>query len=119
MSMKQQMKNRQHGLSFFGLLFVGGTLAVGGVIAAQVVPTVIEYQAIAKAANKAAQGNSVVEVRTLFDKQAAVDDFKSVTGKDLEITKEGDKIVVKFAYQREIPLTGPAYLTLKYEGRSK
>ena len=119
MSMKHQLKSRQRGLSFFGLLFVGGTLAVGGVIAAQVFPTVIEYQAISKAANKAALGNSVVEVRTLFDKQAAVDDFKSVTGKYLEVTKEGDKIVVKFAYQREIPLTGPAYLTLKYEGRSK
>ena len=58
-------------------------------------------------------------MRTLFDKQAAVDDFKSVTGKDLEVTKEGDKIVVKFAYQREIHLTGPAYLTLKYTGQSK
>jgi hypothetical protein len=38
----------------------------------------------------------------------------SVQGKDLEVTKEGDKIVVKFAYQREIHLAGPGYLTLKY-----
>jgi hypothetical protein len=30
-----------------------------------------------------------------------------------------DRIVVKFAYQREIHLAGPAYLTLKYSGRSK
>lgn len=118
-TMNRQFKSRQRGLSFLGLLFVGGTLAVVGVIGAQIIPTVIEYQAIIKAAGKAAQGNSVVEVRTLFDKQAAVDDFKSVTGKDLEVTKEGDKIVVKFAYQREIHLTGPAYLTLKYTGQSK
>lgn len=117
--MKAQLKARQRGISFIGLLFVAGTLAVVGVIAAQVFPTFIEYQAIVKAAQKAAQGTTVVEVRNLFDKQASVDDFKSVTGKDIDVTKEGDKIVVSFAYQREIHLTGPAFLVLKYEGRSK
>jgi hypothetical protein len=64
-------------------------------------------------------GNSVPEVRKLFDKAAEIDDFKSVTGKDIEVTKEGDKIVVAFAYQREIHLAGPAFLTLKYAGTSK
>ena len=112
-------KTRQRGISFLGLIFVGGTLAIAGVIAAQIFPTYVEYQAISKAAGKSAQGSTVAEVRSLFDKQAAVDDFKAITGKDIEVTKEGDKIVVSFAYQREIHLTGPAYLTLKYAGRSK
>ena len=31
----------------------------------------------------------------------------------------GDKVVVSFAYQREIHLAGPAWLTLKYEGSTK
>ena len=114
-----QYKTRQRGISFLGLIFVGGTLAIAGVIAAQIFPTYVEYQAISKAAGKSAQGSTVAEVRSLFDKQAAVDDFKAITGKDIEVTKEGDKIVVSFAYQREIHLTGPAYLTLKYAGRSK
>ncbi len=110
---------RQRGVSFLGLLVVGGFLAMAGVIAAQVFPTFLEYQAIGKAANKASQGGTVAEVRNLFDRQSAVDDFKSVTGKDLEVTKEGDKTVVSFAYQREIHLAGPAFLVLKYAGRSK
>lgn len=118
--MSLQFKSKQRGISFFGLIFVGGVLAVSGVIAAQVFPTVLEYQAIGKAVNKAAaEGGSVVEVRGIFNKQAAVDDFKSVEGKDLDVTKEGDKIVVSFAYIREIHLAGPAFLTLKYTGRSK
>jgi Domain of unknown function (DUF4845) len=117
--MNLQSRYRQRGLSFLGLIFVGGGLALAGVVAAQVFPTYLEYQAITKAAGKAAQGNTVAEVRALFDKQAAVDDFKSVTGKEIEVTKEGDKIVVSFAYQREIHLAGPAFLTLKYAGRSK
>ena len=34
------------------------------------------------------------------------------------MTKEDDKVVVSFAYQREIHLVGPAFLTLKYDGQS-
>lgn len=110
---------KQRGVSFLGLLVVGGLLAMAGVIAAQAFPTFLEYQAIGKAVNKAALGSTVAEIRSLFDRQSAVDDFKSVTGKDLEVTKEGDKTVVSFAYSREIHLAGPAYLVLKYAGRSK
>ena len=117
--MTLQFKSRQRGLSFLGLLVIGGLLAVTGVIAAQILPTAIEYQAVVKAVNKAREGNSVAEVRSIFDKAAAVDDISSITGRDLQVTKEGDKIVVNFAYQREIHLAGPGYLTLKYAGRSK
>ena len=117
--MTVQLKARQRGLSFLGLLIVGGLLAVIGVIGAQIVPTVIEYQAVTKAINKASLGTTVAEVRSTFDKAAAVDNITSLNGKDLDVTKEGDKVVASFTYQREIHLTGPAYLTLKYTGRSR
>jgi len=89
------------------------------VVVAQIIPTAIEYQAVLKAAQKATDGNTVVEVRSIFDKAAAIDNISSVSGKDIEVTKENDKVVVSFAYQREIHLVGPAYLTMKYAGRSK
>lgn len=111
-------RSRQRGISFIGLLFVAIVVACVGVVAAQVVPTVIEYQAIEKAANKAKDGATVPEVRAIFDRAQAIDDFTSVSGKDLEIQKVGDKVVVSFAYQREIALFGPAYLVLKYKGQS-
>jgi hypothetical protein len=118
--MKVTSRSKQRGITFFGLVFVGVVLAVSGVIAAQVFPTLVEYQAISKAVNKvAAEGGSVIEIRSNFERAQAIDDFQSVRGKDLEITKEGDKVVVSFSYQREIHLTGPAWLTLKYAGRSK
>jgi len=113
------MKNSQRGISFIGILFVGGVLAFTGVIAAQVFPTVIEFQSITKAATKASEGSTVGEVRSIFDKAGQIDDIKSITGKDLEVTKEGDKTVVAFAYNKEIHIGGPAYLLLKYAGRSK
>ena len=117
--MTVQPRSRQRGISFIGLVVVGALLAMAGVVAAQIFPTYVEYLSIQKAANKAQAGNTPAEVRTIFDKQSEVDDFKSVTGKDIVVTKEGDKVVVSFEYQREIHLTGPAWLTLKYAGRSK
>ena len=113
------MKSRQRGISFLGLIFVGGVLAVSGVIAAEVFPTFLEFQAVGKAVQKASGGSSVPEIRTIFDKAADVDSVKSIKGKDLEVTKEGDKVVVAFAYNKEIHMFGPAYLLLKYAGRSK
>ena len=114
-----QFRSRQRGLSFLGLLVVGGMLAACGVIIVEIVPTAIEYQGVRRAADKAQEGPSMADVRSIFDRAASVDNIKSISGKDLEVSKEGEKIVVSFAYQREIHLFGPAYLTLKYSGRSK
>jgi beta-lactam-binding protein with PASTA domain len=110
---------KQRGISFIGLVFVAAVLAMAGVVAAQIVPTAIEYMAVQKAVQRAAEGQSVVEVRQIFEKAAAIDDIKSISSKELEVTKEGDKVVVTFSYVREIHLTGPAFLTLKYAGRSR
>jgi hypothetical protein len=117
--MQQQFKSSQRGVTFLGMLFVGGILAAAGVVMAQVFPTFLEYQAVSKAVNKSKDGGSVAEVRALFDKAAQIDDIKSIGGKDLEVTKEGEKVVIRFAYERQIHLTGPAWLTMKYTGRSK
>jgi beta-lactam-binding protein with PASTA domain len=117
--MKFGRKSQQAGISFIGLLFVVGILACAGVLAAQVFPTVVEYQAILKAVQKASAGNTVPEVRQIYEKASEIDDIKSVTPKDLDISKQGDKVVVKFAYNKEIHMAGPAFLLIKYAGSSK
>jgi len=117
--MVAHIKSGQRGLSFIGLIFVAMVVGSTGVVLAQVFPTYLEYMAITKAAKKAANGTTVGEVRTIFDRAAAVDNINTITGKDLDVSKQGDKVVVSFAYQREIHLAGPAYLTMKYEGKSQ
>lgn len=109
----------QRGITFLGLLFVAAVLGVLAVVGAQIVPTAIEYQAVLKAVRKASEGSTVGEVRNLFQRTADVDSITSIKAQDLEITKEGDKVVVAFEYTREIHLVGPAYLLMKYVGRSK
>jgi hypothetical protein len=113
------MRMRQRGISFLGLLIVGGLVACTFVLGAQALPTVIEYQAILKAVNKASSGTTVAEVRKIYEAATAIDDISSVAPKDLVITKEGDKVIVSFAYNREIPVAGPVFLVIKYAGRSR
>ncbi|WP_374411938.1 DUF4845 domain-containing protein [Hydrogenophaga sp.] len=114
-----KLKQQQRGLTFFGLLFVGIFLAFAGVTLAQVVPTYVEYMAVQKAAKKAAEGTTVAEVRAIFDKAAQIDDITTISGKDLQIGKQGNTVVVSFDYAREIHLVGPAYLVMKYSGSSQ
>ena len=114
-----KLKRQQQGMTFVGLLIVGVVIVYSGVVLAQVAPTYIEYLAVQKAAEKAATGSTVAEVRSLFDKAAQIDDIRTITGKDLTVGKEGDRVVVSYAYTREIHLVGPANLVMKYEGRSK
>ena len=112
-------KSAQRGLSLVSLIILGVIVGLLAIVGARVVPTVIEYMAINKAAKKAAaEGSSVADVRRVFDMAQAVDYFDAITGKDLEVTKNGDKIVVNFAYDKQIHLAGPAYLLIKYEGSS-
>lgn len=117
--MQRSSLGRQAGISVIGLVFVIAVLASVGVLAAQAFPTMLEYQAIVKAVEQAKNAGTPPEVRVAFEKAAAVDDIKSVTPKDLEITRQADRNVVKFAYNKEIHMFGPAYLLLKYAYQTK
>ncbi|MDD2535697.1 MAG: DUF4845 domain-containing protein [Macromonas bipunctata] len=112
------MRHRQRGVSVLGMVVVGAVVALLVVLLAQLVPTVIEYQAVQKAVNRAATGTTVAEIRTLFNKTAAIDDISALSGNDLQISKENNQVVVAFEYEREIHLFGPAYLLMRYAGRS-
>ncbi len=109
----------QRGISFIGLLFTAGVLTCTGIVLTRVIPTLVEYETIIKAVNKAAEGATVPEVRAIFNQAQAIDDFQFISGKDLNIVQEGEKMIVSFAYERQIHLFGPAYLLLKYQGRSQ
>lgn len=113
-------RSRQRGLSFFGLVFLGVAAVAVFAIGGQSVPIFLEHQSIRKAAAKAAkEGNTVPEVRAIFDKAAQIDDISSIKGSDLEVTKRNDKVVVSYQYAREIPLFGPAYLVYRFQDQTK
>lgn len=90
------------------------------IVAARVVPTFVEYRAALSAVKKAhASANTVIEIQKAFDRSATIDDITALSGKDLDITKVNDDIVVSFAYTKKISLFGPVSLTIDYAGSSK
>jgi len=113
---------RQRGVTLFGLLFWALIIGFGAYLVIRVFPTVNEYLTIKSAVEKIAaqQPATVAEVRTAFDRQKDVEySISSISGKDLLITKENDRVVVAFSYDKLVPIYGPVSLLIKYEGRSK
>jgi hypothetical protein len=111
----------QRGFSLFGLLFWAIVVGFVALITMRVLPTVNEFLTIQKAVNKAAVegGNTVPGIRAAFDRQKDIEySISSIGSRDLDITKENDHIVVRFAYDKEIELLSPVFLLIKYQGRS-
>ncbi|MBI5335284.1 MAG: DUF4845 domain-containing protein [Burkholderiales bacterium] len=112
----------QRGITLFGLLFWAVLIAFVALVGMRVSPTVIEYFTIQRVVNKIAKegGTTVVEIRAAFDRARAVEyGITSVSSSDLDVTKDnGDKVVISFAYNKEVELFDPVYLLIKYRGRS-
>jgi hypothetical protein len=113
---------KQRGVSLFGLMFWSVLIGAVALVVMKVLPSINEYFTIKRTVEKVATSGvtTVPEVRLAFDKQTVIEySIKNITGKDLTVTKENDKLVIKFAYNVEIELVSPVFLLLKYEGRSQ
>lgn len=112
----------QRGITLLGLLLWAIVIGFGALLAMRVLPTMNEYFTIQKAVNKIALegGPTVPEIRAAFERTKDIEySIQSITSKDLDITKENDKITIRFAYEKEIELMDPVFLLIKYEGRSR
>ncbi|MDO5654058.1 MAG: DUF4845 domain-containing protein [Brachymonas sp.] len=110
---------KQQGFSFMSMIFVAVIVGVLFVLAAKIVPSLIEFQAIKKAINRASDQQTVAEIERAFNASASIDDITSIAGKDLEVTKENDRVVIRFAYDKEIVLVGPVSLLIHFSGNSQ
>jgi hypothetical protein len=121
-SSRRPARARQRGITLFGLMFWAIVVGFVALVTMKVLPTLNEYFTIQKAVSKIAVegGSTVPEIRTAFERQKEIEySIQAVSGKDLNITKENDKVVISFAYDKEIELIEPVYLLIKYKGRSK
>jgi len=113
--------SRQQGVTLFGLLFWAVIVGFLALIGMRVLPAINEYFTIKRTVAKiASEGSTVPEIRSSFEKQKDIEySIVSITGKDLVITKENEKVVVSFAYDKEVELVKPVFLLIKFEGRSQ
>jgi hypothetical protein len=115
-------KKSQRGLSLIGLLFWAVLVAMVALVVIRVLPTINEYTTIQRAVKKIAQESpaTVAEARKAFERQKDIEySISSIGPQDLQITKENDKVVIRFDYNKEIPLFEPVYLLIKYSGEGR
>jgi len=122
MGVERLGSRRQRGVTLFGLMFWAIVVGFFALIGMRVLPTLNEYFTIQRAVNKiATEGMTTVpEIRNAFEKQKDIEySITSIGGKDLQVTKVNDKVVIQFAYEKEIEVVDPVFILIKYEGRSK
>jgi hypothetical protein len=122
MTVQYRNARSQRGVTLFGLLFWAIIIGFVALLGLRVLPTMNEYFTIKRAVDQiaASSATTVPEIRTAFDKQKQIEySIVSIGSKDLEITKVNEKVVIAFAYNKEIEIMSPVFLLIKYEGRTK
>ena len=112
----------ERGITLIGLLMWAIVVAFGALIIVRVLPTINEYSTILRAVQKIAREapSTVAEARGAFEKQKEIEySISSIGGKDLQVSKENDKVVIRFAYDKEVELFEPVFLLIKYRGEGR
>ena len=112
----------QRGVALSGLLFWGILIALVAMIGVKVAPEYLTYFKIVKATKAVAlnsSGKTVPEIRASFAKYLEVEHVSTITPADLDISKEGNAVVIGFAYESRIPLVHNVSLLIAFEGSSQ
>ena len=101
------MKNQQLGITLGGLIVWLFVLVIVALLGMRLVPAYMEYGTAKNAIEAIARERSATtpaDVRRAFAARAAIDDITAVKPADLDITKQGNDMVIGFAYRKEVPL---------------
>lgn len=102
------MHKTQRGLSLTGLLLISVVLIAVVILAFKLFPAYTEYLSVRKAITEITRNpetrSSVKEVQAAFDRRAAIDNIKAVSGADLDIGKQGDRVTVGATWAVKVPL---------------
>ena len=113
---------RTRGLTVTGLIMVLFVTILVFVFGMRLIPAYIEYATAKKAIDAIAHdrtgASSPLEARRLFDNRAVIDNITVVKGSDLDITKDGNGLVIGFAYRKEVPLVSNVGLYIDFAANS-
>ena len=117
------MRKNQLGVGMGGLLVGAAILIALAMFGMKLIPSYLEFMAVKKAVNAIALekrgGGTVADIRKSFDARASIDDITTVKGADLEVTKEGNELVITAAYRKEVPMAGNMGVYIDFRANSK
>lgn len=114
---------RQRGVTFVGMVFIAGLVVFVAILGIRLVPAYIEYATVTKhlrdiARAPDARGASPRDIQVMFNKRAQIDDIKAVMGDDIEVSREGDTLLLTAAYSTRIKLVGNISACIDFEASS-
>ena len=114
------MLRKQSGVSLMGLIFGLAILILLAVLGMKLLPSFLEYRSAKTAIEGIASkpGQSVNDIRRAFEARAQIDDVRAIKAGDLEITKEGNAVVIGFNYRKEVPLFWNVGVYIDYAARA-
>jgi hypothetical protein len=114
------MRKQQDGLSILGLIFVLFIVVVLALFAMKIIPSFLEFRTAKTAIELVARNaQNPQEARRAFESRAAIDNIESVRPQDLEINRDGNQLVIAFAYRKEVPLFAGVGLYIDYAANSR
>jgi hypothetical protein len=101
-------------------MFVGIVVFFVAILGIRVVPEVIEYGKIVSAIKAMAEDPSLkqastAEIRNAFDRRANTGYISELTGKDIDVARNGNTLVLSVSYTKRIHLGGPVSLLIDFE----
>jgi hypothetical protein len=113
--------NRQRGVSISGFLLWGVAFALCAGLVMKLFPVVLEYYTTlqdVKAVAASSRGLTVSEIRKAYGKYVDIDQLTMVAPTDLDISKDGDQVVIAFAYEARVPLFANVSLLIDFQASS-
>ena len=111
---------RQQGLSLVGLILVLALVVVIALFGMKLVPTYLEFRSAKNAIDALSRsgGATPSDIRRNFESRSVIDGIESIKPSDLDITKQGNQVVISFAYRKEVPLFSNVGLYIDYRATS-
>ena len=110
-------RRTQAGVSLMMLVGALIILAVVALFGMKTIPSWMEFRTAKKAIEAIARdqpGATPGDIRRAFENRSAIDDITTIKPSDLEIGKEGNAVVISFAYRKEVPLFRNVGLYIDY-----
>jgi hypothetical protein len=118
------MKTQQRGATLIGMALVAAGVVFFAIMALKLVPAYIEHATIQSHLRELARapdtrGASPAEIMAAFNRRAQIDDITAVDGRDLDIARDGNDVVLSAVYSTRIKLVGNISACIDFEASSE
>jgi hypothetical protein len=110
---------RQRGITLLGMLILVAFVGVFIYAGVRLTPVYVEYMNIAKGLEnlktEAGPGATTASIQRTLEKHFDIDDVRSITSKDVEVTRDGTDLQVHVAYDAYAPFIANVGFLVRFD----